>query len=239
MMCYTVSIKLHYLHDRKFVVNGSQFKQVGQIKINKVDCRRGDEVSTENRFRDFFREEAQLAGWNEYHLKFLADRRLNANDAIAFVTFRITWEHLLAIKRLEDLKWGKKYLAVRINGFIQSAVHEGHLETIEYGLKRSQISNFNEQLLPSYQLNHMVNAVVHSPVPRQRAGQRTEQWTESRPEQRAEQQAPKRAEQPTPKRSRVDDESGQSMSHVKHEITTSVGCAETTHAVSRFTSTTD
>ena len=72
MMSYTVSIKRHYLHDRKFVVNGSQFKQVGQIKINKIDCRRGDELSTENRFLDFFRDKAQLAGWNEYNLKFLA-----------------------------------------------------------------------------------------------------------------------------------------------------------------------
>ena len=40
----------------------------------------------ENRFRDFFKEEAQLAGWNEYH-QFLIDRRPNANDAVAFVTF--------------------------------------------------------------------------------------------------------------------------------------------------------
>ena len=139
---------------------------MGQIKINKIDCRRGDELSTENQFRDFFREEAQLAGWNEYHLKFLADRRQNANDAVAFVTFRITWEHLLAIERLDDLKLGNKYLAVRINGFTQSAVHEGHLEAIEYGLQRSQISQFNEKHLPNYQLNHMVHSVVQVPTPR-------------------------------------------------------------------------
>ena len=76
----------------------------------------------------------------------------------------------------------------------------------------------------------MVHSVVQAPAPRQRAEQRAEQ--------KAKQQAPKHAEQQASKRSRVDNEPGQSMSRKKYE-NPSVGCAKTIHAVTQSTSTTD
>ena len=152
-MSYFQAISRTYRRDRYFSFETCRYKYIGQLKFNKISCPRSQELEVEREFREFLRQEVALANLGKYFVKFQIDHRSNSNDAVAFVTFEINADHVEIIERLDEVKFGQKFLAVRANGFTNEALNVGLLATVQFPYQRDLVSQFNSTHQPTYQIN--------------------------------------------------------------------------------------